>query len=545
MNISLIFPPYFPSDVPYLSLPTLAAYIDHDVVCHDINLELWDIFLSEEFLSSTLRKDQEDLVYRAEKAKKILRSEEAYDIFRYIEAVTSVEAVWKALSEEFPAKISWREYQVEPQLQEMEFLVAKMKKEPIDMFYEPFEKYCLNSIVKGQPDIIGFSIVLPQQVIPSMEMAQIIRKELPDTFIIFGGPYMTYLSVFDDIIQYFFSYCDCITLFEGEQSLAALCEYKDNNLALHEVPNIIYTSKLERTDYNILDITCVPLPQYDCLPLTSYFAPQLVLPYLTSRGCPWHKCLFCPLHFTYGNGFRQLPVERVVEDIKKLKSRYHLEYLSFVDLSLNPQYAFSLSEELLQQGISINMKANMRFEKHLDNSFFETLREAGFRVLSFGMESFNNRVLKMMNKGTDEETIKKTLKSSWESDIWNNIYFMTGFPTETEDEIRNTQQFITENARCMGVLDHTRFELYYPALHRCEVLPIDNVKRGQGIFGLAYNFTPKKGVTRERALELDLQVEIEIRKTIPHHWIAQTLSDDMVFLYVDRYGKDNLLEAAL
>lgn len=546
MKVSLIFPPYFPSDVPYLSLPALAAYVEHDVVCHDINLELWDILLSEEFLSSKLRKDQGELIQKAEKAKKILLSEEAFDIFKYIEAITSAEAVWRVLSEEFSAKITWRGYHVDPALWEIKSIVDHLQKRPIDVFCEPFEKYCLDSIVKEQPDIVGFSIVLPHQIIPSMEMAQIIRKELPDTFVVFGGPYTTYLGVFDDIIQYLLLYCDCIALFEGEQSLAALCEYKENARALCDVPNIIYTApKIKRTDLHTLDITRVPLPRYDYLPLDSYFAPKLVLPYLTSRGCYWHSCVFCPLHFTYGSGFRQFPVERVVDDIKKLKSQYSLEYLSFVDLSLSPEFALRLSQELLQEGISINMKANMRFEKHLGNSFFETLRKAGFRVLSFGMESYNDRVLKLMNKGTDEHSIKKTLEASSESDIWNNVYFMTGFPTETEEEIKNTQRFITENAHLMGMLDHTRFELYYPALHKCEALPIENVVRGRDIFGLAYDYTPKKGVTREKALELDSEIEIEIRKAVPHHWVAQTLSDDMVLLYVDKYGKDNLLEAAL
>lgn len=52
--------------------------------------------------------------------------------------------------------------------------------------------------------------------------------------------------------------------------------------------------------------------------------------------------------------------------------------------------------------------------------------------------------------------------------------------------------------------------------------------KSPGVFRLAYTYTPKEGVTRERALELDS--EIEIRKAIPDHWIAQTLSDEMVLL---------------
>ena len=540
MKAHLIFPPHFPADVPYLSLPALAAYTEHDVVCQDLNLALWHILLSEDYLSD---KVTHELIQKGEKAKRILKSEEAFDIFNYIEAITSVDAVLKALSEGFPVTIGWREYCVDPVLYSIESLEPQLQEGYIDAFGEPFETYCLNSVVKEHPDIVGFSIAVPHQLIPSMEMARVIKKNLPDTRIVFGGPYVTHLSVFDDVIQYLLKYCDCITLFEGEQSLAHLLECTKGTL--NKVPNIVYwDSHIVRTDLRCEESELIPLPRYDCLPLDQYLAPRLVLPYLTSRGCYWHHCRFCPLHFSFGNGFRQLPVRRVIQDIKALKSKYNLEYLSFVDLSLNPERALKISEELLQENITMNMKANMRFEQGLDTTFFKTLRKAGFRVLSFGMESYNNRVLQAMNKGTTEHTIRKTLEASTENDIWNNLYFMTGFPTETEEEIKNTQKFITENPHLIGTADHALFELYYPALGACEDL-VEEVVKPPGVFELSYNFTSKGGVTRKRASELDAEIEIEIRKILPDHWIAQTLSDDMVLLYVDKYGKDNIQHAAL
>jgi anaerobic magnesium-protoporphyrin IX monomethyl ester cyclase len=541
MRVHLIFPPHFPADIPYLSLPALAAYTEHDIVCHDVNLALWHILLSEDYLSD---KVTHELAQKGEKAKKILKSEEAFDIFKYIEAIISVETVLNALSERFPVTIGWREYRVDPALYDIKSLATHIQKGYIDAFGEPFETYCLDNIVRESPDIIGFSIVVPHQLVPSMEMAQTIKKDLPDTRIVFGGPYMTHLSVFDDAVQYLLQYCDLITLFEGEKSLAHVLEHK-RGTPLDKVPNSIYWDDgIKKTDLHFIDSKDIPLPQYDCLPLDQYLSPRLVLPYLTSRGCYWHSCKFCPLHFSFGNGFRELPVERVVQDIKRLKSKYNLEYLSFVDLSLNPERALNISEALTREGITMNMKANMRFEQGLDSALFKTLRGAGFRVLSFGMESYNNRVLQAMNKGTTQQTIKKTLEASTENDIWNNLYFMTGFPTETEEEIRNTQKFITENPHLIGTADHTLFELYYPALQNCEEL-LDNVVKPTNVFGLSYNYTPKGGVYRERASELDAEIEAEIRKVLPDHWIAQTLSDDMVLLYVDKYGKGNISQAAL
>ncbi len=530
MKVSLLLPPYFPADAPYLSLPALAACLKTRGIrasCRDINLEMWELLLSEEF------SPPGDLGQRAERAREILQSEEAYDIFRYMEAITSIEAVWRALSDRLPGKIAWREYHLEKRLQEIGPLAERVKEGPVDMFSEPFDTHVRESVLRGS-DVVGFSVAVPQQIVPAMEMAYSIKKEAPDTFVVFGGAYITHLSVFDDI-NLLSPFCDCVSVFEGEESLPTLLEYKEGHRRREEVPNVLWLSGDHVREPAVLDLQSLPLPDYSVLPLYRYLSPEVVLPYLSSRGCPWHSCRFCPLHFSYGDRFRHLPVERVAEDIKTMQKEYNVHYLSFVDLSLPCDFALQLSEALIAQGVSITMKANVRFEV-TDKSFYKTLREAGFRILSFGLESYNDDVLKAMNKGTDTKTIQTVLRASAESDIWNHVYFMTGFPTETEEDIRNTRTFITENPHLFGTTDHMRFELYYPALEKCAGF-VTEVNRKPGIMGLAYTYKGE-GVTQERASELDEEAEKEIRKTLPQHWIAQTLTHEMLLLYVGRYGLD-------
>lgn len=528
MKVSLLLPPYFPADAPYLSLPALAACLRTRGIhasCRDLNLEMWELLLSE-------AGSPGDLGQRGERAREILQSEEAFDIFRYMEAITSIEAVWKRLSEGLPGKITWREYHLERRLQEIGPLVERVKEGPVDLFSEPFDTQVRESVLR-ESDIVGFSIAVPQQIVPAMEMAYSIKREAPDTFVVFGGAYITHLSVFDDI-KHLSPFCDCVSIFEGEESLPSLVEYKEGQRKREEVPNVLWFSG-DHVRELFADIQSLPLPDYSVVPLHRYLSPQVVLPYLSSRGCPWHSCRFCPLHFSYGDGFRDLPVERVVEDIRTIQKKWNIHYLSFVDLSLPSDFALQLSEALIAQGISISMKANMRFEVR-ERSFYRTLREAGFRILSFGLESYNDRVLNAMHKGIDTATIQAVLQASAESDIWNHVYFMTGFPTETEEDIKTTRAFITENPHLFGTTDHMRFELYYPALEKCQGL-VTEVKRKPGIMGLAYTYRGE-GVTQERATALDAEAEREIRKTLPQHWIAQTLTHEMLLLYVAKYGLD-------
>src|SRR5262245_22867642 len=64
MKVMLIFPPdWFPSE-PYLSLPSLTAVLrkaGHTVIQKDVNLEMWDWYFSEDFLKKVLRRVPQQL----------------------------------------------------------------------------------------------------------------------------------------------------------------------------------------------------------------------------------------------------------------------------------------------------------------------------------------------------------------------------------------------------------------------------------------------------------------------------------------------------
>ena len=115
-KVMLVFPPdWYPSE-PYLSLPTLTAFLrdaGHQVVQQDVNLEMYDWFFSADFLRRVLKKvpqqldrlkklskirdltDAEvelqlalcectrsrigELTQKAEEAKRIVRSPDFYD----------------------------------------------------------------------------------------------------------------------------------------------------------------------------------------------------------------------------------------------------------------------------------------------------------------------------------------------------------------------------------------------------------------------------------------------------------------------------------
>ena len=69
-----------------------------------------------------------------------------------------------------------------------------------------------------------------------------------------------------------------------------------------------------------------PMPRYELLQPKNYNRITVQ----TSRGCP-HECEFCSGSKLFGSGFRQKPVDRVIEEIKKIKEIWPRPFIEFAD----------------------------------------------------------------------------------------------------------------------------------------------------------------------------------------------------------------------
>ena len=88
----------------------------------------------------------------------------------------------------------------------------------------------------------------------------------------------------------------------------------------------------------------------------------------------------------------------------------------------------------------VKLGCNMRIDKNID---FVALKKAGFRMILFGVESFNQSTLDRLNKGIDANDIIPCLKKASKAGLEPHIAVMTSYPFESYKEEKRTIKSVT------------------------------------------------------------------------------------------------------
>ena len=170
---------------------------------------------------------------------------------------------------------------------------------------------------------------------------------------------------------------------------------------------------------------------------------------MSTRGCPYH-CAFC--HNTEKK-ISFFSAKRTADNIQLLFN-LGADFISFVDdiFTLKPSHMESLYHELKNRGIAI--EGRCEFFTHVNYINEKTIpwmqRYKPLRI-SIGIESGDDRMLKLMGKGFDSATAYEKLKQLYEAVQLplGNLYLI-GFPGETEESLKNTLEFIRKTRSIAG-----------------------------------------------------------------------------------------------
>ena len=581
-KVMLIFPPDWYPSKPYLSLPTLTAFLrkaGHSVVQKDVNLEMYDWFFSENCLQLILEKIPKQLdrlnklsgeqrltdevkklrqalrectqsymtklAKKAESAKDIVRSQEFYNVDKLEWAMNVFHEVMCTISLVYaPARICMppMETDLTYKLFISSEILAAVEDSKVNVYRDVYSHIVKPSIEEEKPDVIGISIALSQQLFSSMTFCSMIKEQFPGIHITIGGNTVTRLRDVLPETSNLFSLFDSVIMYEGETAFSQLINAIGTDRDLSTIPNLIYKDSAgihTSTVTTAEDMSTLPPPDFDGLPLDKYFVPDKILSYLSTRGCYWGKCAFCDHGEGYTAGYRAKNIDQIIEEISYLKNRYHVNHFHFPDESYPPSLFKKLTKKLIESDLQISWSTHLRFEESLlDSKVWEDARSSGCRFLHMGFETGSERVLRLMGKSTTTEQIQQSLEFSSRHGVWNHVMGFFGFPGETYEDAKSSMQFLEDNREHVHSIGFGTFDLtkYSPVMKNAEEFGVTYNKNPDWDLALDYYFTVKEGLGIEDAG----QVLEEFEQNHHRGWDLRIYIREYLFLYVSHYGTNKL-----
>jgi len=479
----LLFPPQGDPFQPYSSLPALAGFLrskGRDVELRDLNIECHHYYTSPGRLSKACaaararldelekrpalgHSDQREyirlskavlfgpsVVERINWAKGVLRSQDDfYDLLSYSKALDVFEKALELVSaEHHPAKLSHVSFECSYSPDSVLDILSATRDKRQNPYIEFYSNVFVPDLKKQAPDVVGISITYRHQIIPGFTLAKAIKGALPGAKVVIGGSIMSSLADKLPSCPGLFSLADYFVLYEGEQALLGLLECLERGGDLSQVPNLLYMEggEVKRSrPFVIEDLNSLPTPDLDGLPMDMYLSPRPVMLLPISRGCYWRKCTFCTVSAATNKRYRQRRIDLVVEDIAELEEKYGSPYF-FFSVDVMPAKALKrLSEALIERGVKCYWQLEVRLDPAFDYDLCDLMARAGCRNLMFGMESANQRILDLMQKGTRAEHFASILRNCNSAGIATTLFCITGFPSETVEEAEDTLDFVLRN----------------------------------------------------------------------------------------------------
>lgn len=167
-----------------------------------------------------------------------------------------------------------------------------------------------------------------------------------------------------------------------------------------------------------------------------YWGLRRAMPILSGRGCVG-KCSFCSPSI---GSFRPRPIEHVIEEMEMLNSKYEFEWFFFINEMLysSNQEIETFCQAYKQIKPKKNWVCSLRVDAGTDVDTFRLLKSAGCVGISAGIESGNDKVLRLMCKKTTGEQIKSFFRDAKIAGLSCNGTFLVGNEGETEAELKET-----------------------------------------------------------------------------------------------------------
>lgn len=175
----------------------------------------------------------------------------------------------------------------------------------------------------------------------------------------------------------------------------------------------------------------------------AFFKQFPIAPIMVTRGCPF-PCTFCAGSVVSGRKIRRRSIANVMNELQYLNKKHGIREFHIIDdnFTMDKTYAKEFLKELktMNLGMTWAVPNGVRMDT-LDEELLRLMKETGLYMVSLGIESGSDRILKAMKKGLTTSRIRRSVHMIHKAGIDMAGFFILGFPGETEHTIRQTINF--------------------------------------------------------------------------------------------------------
>jgi radical SAM superfamily enzyme YgiQ (UPF0313 family) len=249
-----------------------------------------------------------------------------------------------------------------------------------------------------------------------------------------------------------YDFIDIVFRGEGEISLTEVLRSIESEVNYNLVAGISFRCddiiRVNPDRALIQNLDELPETLYERIPTKTYIENQTRYYVFASRGCSYN-CDFCTLTSHWYNKHRKYSITHVLKEIEQLVNIFSPTQISFGDdtLSIDSLFFKELCHELSHRNFPVYFGGKTRIDL-INYSSLDDMYHAGFRELSFGIESNDEQQLAILNKKSIFSALSQIdsiLGYAYKLGIRINLNFILGTPGETVDSLEKKAAFIIRN----------------------------------------------------------------------------------------------------
>lgn len=297
-------------------------------------------------------------------------------------------------------------------------------------------------ILRQRPDVVGITATT-FTLLDALAAAVAVKEAAPSVHLCVGGPHTSIYQ--DETIR--LPAIDSIVVGEGEEAFVELIQALIEKKPLTGIKGLVFKAP-DKTIVNngprdfIADLDSISFPARDLIDYQRY--RSLIAEHYTSttiissRGCPYN-CLYC--YHAFGRKYRVHSISYMLQEIRACLELGIREFWYFDDnFTVDRQRVIAFCTRIIEEKLKIMWHVRTRIDL-IDRELLERLRAAGCRRLFIGIESGNEKIIKVLRKDIELAKVREQIKliKSFGFEIY--LDFMIGSPGETAEDIKKTISF--------------------------------------------------------------------------------------------------------